>query len=568
MPNEVRAGAAHETAHWLRPWVALAVGLLTLVTAVTAFAEDMPASHRVAAPPAAAVMLAAWAVELAGVRWPRLGLVAANVLPNLWLAAIDHGPANYLFLLLLVAWVALVGSRAESIAAFSLSLATLGVAAGADAAGGNVVWSAWISSSAILLLTWLMALVLRRQERLVEDLRRSRAEAERRGTELGTRLDAVLDALGSVVHYTGTAILTLDEASASMGFAHWRGPASFTAQIARAVRYPIGGFGSLWERLCREEPVVVADVRGESDEAAVFRRRVGEDELSTTDGFIRSVMWVPLVVRGRMIGLLSVTELVRGAYGPRDAALALAIGRQAAVAIENARLHERARQAVVLEERQRLEREQHDSVSQALYGVSLSAEAATRALDAGDAEPAVASLHEIGETAREALGEMRLLLYQLRPPLLEERGLAGALRSRLGAVEARAGLTATFHGEGAERLSPEVEQELYRVAQEALNTVLKHAHARRVDVRLDVAPNRAVLEVADDGVGFEGPGGAEASPARDAGARRAARRHASGRERGRDRYAGAGGGAALSGEGEARLGATSTAARVAPRRRR
>jgi signal transduction histidine kinase len=517
--HDARSGAAPETARWLRRWVAVAVGLLTLVTVLTAFAEDMPASHRLAVPPAAAVMLAAWMVELSGVRWPRFGLIAANVLPNLWLAYIHHGFANYLFLLLLVAWVALVGSRAEGAAAFLLSLATVGVAAGSDADGGQLPWSAWISLSAILLLVWLMALVLRRQERLVAELRRSRAEAERRSHELGTLLDvsrsvastlemqplldAVLDALGSVVRSTGTAILTVDEARSRLTFAHWRGPASFTAEIARAVRYRIQDFGPVWERLCRDEPVVIADVRGETGEAAIFRRLVGESELDTAYGFIRSAMWVPLVVRGRMVGLLSITDPAPDAYGPRDASLALAIARQAAVAMENARLHERARQAAVLEERQRLARELHDSVTQALYGVSLYAEAAGRALADGESDAVTTNLREIRETTQEALGEMRLLLFDLRPPLLEEHGLARALRTRLGAVEARAGLVAELSGEGAERLPPETEQELYRLAQEALNNVVKHAHARRVAVRLDVSTDRAVLEVADDGIGFE-----------------------------------------------------------------
>jgi signal transduction histidine kinase len=98
---------------------------------------------------------------------------------------------------------------------------------------------------------------------------------------------------------------------------------------------------------------------------------------------------------------------------------------------------------------------------------------------------------------------MRLLLFELRPPLLQERGLAAALRTRLRAVEARAGLATAFEGEDADRLRPETEQELYRVAQEALNNVLKHAHAGRATVRLDVGADRAALEVVDDGVGFE-----------------------------------------------------------------
>jgi signal transduction histidine kinase len=177
--------------------------------------------------------------------------------------------------------------------------------------------------------------------------------------------------------------------------------------------------------------------------------------------------------------------------------------RQERLVAENARLHERARQLAVLEERQRLSRELHDSVTQSLYGISLQAEAATRALASGDLDPAAANVREIRETSQEALGEMRLLLFELRPPLLEERGLMGALQLRLGAVEARAGLTTGLRGDGAERLPPETEQELYRLAQEALNNVVKHAQARHVGVELDVTSDLIVLEVTDDGIGFE-----------------------------------------------------------------
>jgi signal transduction histidine kinase len=157
----------------------------------------------------------------------------------------------------------------------------------------------------------------------------------------------------------------------------------------------------------------------------------------------------------------------------------------------------------VLEERQRLSRELHDSVTQALYGISLYAEAAGRALTDGDTQPVGANLQEIRDTTQEALGEMRLLLFDLRPPLLQEHGLAAALHARLQAVEARAGLVTDFDCQGEERLAPEKEQELYRLAQEALNNVLKHAHAGRTSVRLAVTNDHATLEVADDGVGFE-----------------------------------------------------------------
>jgi signal transduction histidine kinase len=214
-------------------------------------------------------------------------------------------------------------------------------------------------------------------------------------------------------------------------------------------------------------------------------------------------MWIPLAVRQQIMGVLAIAKPTPDAFHARDTTLALGIARQAAVAIDNARLHERARQAAVLEERQRLARELHDSVTQALYGISLYAEAADRALVDGQPEPAATNLRELRETAQEALGEMRLLIYELRPPLLEEYGLAAALRARLKAVETRAGLVTEFVGEGDERLAPEIEQELYRLAQEALNNVLKHAHAQHVRVRLAIGPGSSLLEIADDGVGFE-----------------------------------------------------------------
>ncbi len=316
-------------------------------------------------------------------------------------------------------------------------------------------------------------------------------------------LELLLDHLSRLVDYTGTAILSLSEAGDSLAFAHMRGPASFTWEQARQITYSVADFGPPWDRLCQEEPIVIADIQDETLEAMTFRRMVGESDLSTTYAFIRSAMWIPLVVRERIIGLLSITNSTPHVYGPRDAALALAIARQAAVAMENARLHERARQAAVLEERQRLARELHDSVTQSLYGISLYAEAAARALADGELDPLRNTLHEIRETTQEALGEMRLLLFDLRPPLLEEQGLADALHSRLRSVETRSGLVAELHAENAERLSAAMEQELYRLAQEALNNVLKHAHAARVEVRLNIAGDRATLEIVDDGVGFE-----------------------------------------------------------------
>ena len=174
-------------------------------------------------------------------------------------------------------------------------------------------------------------------------------------------------------------------------------------------------------------------------------------------------------------------------------------------------LRQSEREKAVVAERNRLARELHDSVTQSLYGVTLYADAAARLLDTGQVRTATDNLRKLRRTAKEALGEMRLLIFELRPPILEQEGLVAALETRLEAVERRAGLETQLNvercpecAEGGEgRLPPDVEEALYRIALEALNNALKHAQARSVTISLRLEPRTAVLEIADDGVGFD-----------------------------------------------------------------
>jgi signal transduction histidine kinase/ligand-binding sensor domain-containing protein len=166
-------------------------------------------------------------------------------------------------------------------------------------------------------------------------------------------------------------------------------------------------------------------------------------------------------------------------------------------------LRQREREKAVAEERNRLARELHDSVTQALYGVTLYSEAAAGQLSLGHTDRAAEHLRELQDTAQEALAEMRLLVFELRPPLLEEEGLAAALQSRLLAVEGRAGLRTDFKTDMEKRLPLDVEEALYRIALEALNNALKHAQAENVAVHLRQDEQAITLEIADDGIGFD-----------------------------------------------------------------
>jgi PAS domain S-box-containing protein len=166
-------------------------------------------------------------------------------------------------------------------------------------------------------------------------------------------------------------------------------------------------------------------------------------------------------------------------------------------------LAEQARERTIAAERSRLARELHDSVTQALYSVTLYAEATRMALSAGKKDVATKNLHELHRMAREAMIDMRTLIFELHPPLLEEDGLIAALQARLASVEARAGLQAQIYVEGERRLPLSIEKELFWIAVEALNNVVKHARAQQIEVRYQLDDRNISLEVQDDGVGFD-----------------------------------------------------------------
>jgi len=212
---------------------------------------------------------------------------------------------------------------------------------------------------------------------------------------------------------------------------------------------------------------------------------------------------VPLIAQGRIVGAINLGSHRRRSILSEEISLLAAIGQQIGLAVDSARLYEQAQQLAVMKERNRLARDLHDSVTQALYGVTLYAEAAARQLHSGETDLVSDHLSEIRDTAQESLREMRLLIFELRLPMLKTEGLESALQARLEAVEGRVGLETDFEVRGDGRLPPEVEEGLYRIAQEALNNSLRHAHAHRVSVLLHHDRRTVTLKVEDDGVGFD-----------------------------------------------------------------
>lgn len=154
-------------------------------------------------------------------------------------------------------------------------------------------------------------------------------------------------------------------------------------------------------------------------------------------------------------------------------------------------------------ERRRLARDLHDAVTQSLYSLMLLSEAARRTAEAGDHKAANDYISRLGELAQQCLKELRLLVHEMRPSLLEKEGLAGALQARLDAVERHSGIRAQFMIEFDKRLSPALQLQYYRVAEEALNNALKHAGATAVRVYIQADDHSATLEISDNGRGFD-----------------------------------------------------------------
>ena len=204
-----------------------------------------------------------------------------------------------------------------------------------------------------------------------------------------------------------------------------------------------------------------------------------------------------------MIGAFYLTEkLAAPDFSDEDDDLIGLLAAHAAIAITNARLQEQARELSVVAERNRLALELHDAVSQKLFGLVLSAEAAGTLLDR---DPAAArdQVERLQALAQDALEELRSLVFELRPLDLELDGLGGALRKHVGLVGRLEGLEIELTIENEPPADPARDLEVLRIAQEAIQNAVKHSHASHVTVVLRGDGNRLLLEIEDDGVGFD-----------------------------------------------------------------
>ena len=212
---------------------------------------------------------------------------------------------------------------------------------------------------------------------------------------------------------------------------------------------------------------------------------------------------VPIRVKGQLFGLISILGKSFESMTLEHVALLSSVADQLAVAIETARLRDKAEDAAVMKERQRLARELHDSVTQYLYSIPLLTKGWQRMVDNATKDEVKSWLGHIGNISTQMLKEMRLLLYDLRPLALEQDGLIGAIKRRLETLESRFEVKTVLEVDENINVPTRIEQELYRIIQEAINNTVKHAEADRVIVRLRQAREYLELEIEDNGIGFD-----------------------------------------------------------------
>jgi two-component system nitrate/nitrite sensor histidine kinase NarX len=210
---------------------------------------------------------------------------------------------------------------------------------------------------------------------------------------------------------------------------------------------------------------------------------------------------IPLTVKGRIVGAVNLGSLTVRDVPPEELSLLAAIGQQMGVAVENAQLYEQAEESAVVAERNRLARDLHDAVTQTLFSASLIAEVLPRLMERKPDEGR-RRLAELRELTRGALAEMRTLLLELRPSALVEVELGSLLQQLAESITGRARVPVVVKMEGECVVPADVKVALYRIAQEALNNVAKHAGASEASVRVRCQAEQVTLQISDDGRGF------------------------------------------------------------------
>lgn len=309
--------------------------------------------------------------------------------------------------------------------------------------------------------------------------------------------ELILDQLREIIEYNHAGLFSLEKSTLVTLAMRGTPPLEQSAPI----RIPLKGPNALKKLFNEHRPMRIPDVWSDDPMAQSLRLLLDDGAAVLLEG-MHSWMWVPLAVKSRVIGGIGAAHKKRDFFTAHHADLALSVANQAAITMINAELYEHAQDLAVLEERQRLARNLHDAVNQSLFSAGLIAEVLPRLWDKNQAE-ARHSLEDLRKLTRGAMAEMRALLAELRPSTLTDAELGDLLHLLGNSFTGRTNIPAilTVNGQGA--LPAEAQVAVYRVSQEALNNIAKHAKASRVEIILTHAKSSIELSIRDNGRGFK-----------------------------------------------------------------
>ena len=307
----------------------------------------------------------------------------------------------------------------------------------------------------------------------------------------------ILDQLRVLIEYTHAELFVL-EGTAMVALAV-RGSQHLEETVP--FRIHLKGPETLMRLFNQHQPDRIADVWS-ADPSAQFLRSLLEDQADLLLKGVQAWMWVPVAVKNRVIGSVGVAHVERDYFTAHHADLALTVANQAAITLVNAELYEHAQALAALQERQRLAQNLHDAVNQSLFSAGLIADVLPRLWDR-DQDQARKSLDDLRRLTRAAQAEMRALLAELRPSALTDTDLGDLLNLLGNALSGRINIPVTVTVAKDVNLPAEAQVAFYRVCQEALNNVAKHAQASRVDIDLKHDGTAMELRIRDDGQGFD-----------------------------------------------------------------
>ncbi len=307
----------------------------------------------------------------------------------------------------------------------------------------------------------------------------------------------ILDQLRVLIEYTHAELFVL-EGTAMVALAV-RGSQQLEETIP--FRIHLDGPETLMRLFNQHQPDRIADVWS-ADPSAQFLRSLLDDQADLLLNGVRAWMWVPVAVKNRVIGSVGVAHVEQDYFTAHHADLALTVANQAAITLINAELYEHAQALAALQERQRLAQNLHDAVNQSLFSAGLIADVLPRLWDR-DQEEARKSLDDLRRLTRAAQAEMRALLAELRPSALTDTDLGDLLTLLGNALSGRINIPVKVTVAKEVILPAEVQVAFYRVCQEALNNVAKHAKASRVDIDLKHEGASIELHIRDNGKGYD-----------------------------------------------------------------